>query len=302
MSAAAVKLRWRQGNYAPEAVTSFSGSAVAHHNTAYFSHDNYVYSYTTLHNTWRKLKRCEYRWFSMAVVNNKLTTIGGWNRAVKTTNSLLCLTGSYLSEMKWEESLPPMPTKRVRPAAVTTPTHLLVAGGRKAWWGGGLSTVEILTLSTLQWASACTSPMKMEFANITLSRELLYLSQHDKIFSCSLEDLLTSTTNSGSVWTRLPNIPVRYWASLATLRGRVLAVGGSGEHLLRSDTQTRVVHIYNRSTNRWSVIGEMPTARCNALVAVLASNELVVVGGSVIASDLSCCEVAHLAIHCMLVL
>ena len=129
-----VKLTWIRGSPAPETMSSFLGSVVTHDNTAYFSVAYDVYSYTTLQNKWTKLKQCEYEDFSMVVVNNKLTRIGGC--CVDATNSLLCLTGSCSSETKWEELLPPMPTKCVSTAAVTTPTHLLVAGGRPTRYGG----------------------------------------------------------------------------------------------------------------------------------------------------------------------
>ena len=126
VSTGPVKLTWRRGTPAPEWM---SGAAVVHGNTAYFSQLNRVYSYTLSQDKWTQLKRCKYERFSMAVVNNQLTTIGGRQHGDDTTtNSLLCLSRSS-SEMKWEELLPPMPTPRIWSAAVTTPTHLIVAGG-----------------------------------------------------------------------------------------------------------------------------------------------------------------------------
>ena len=184
-----MKLVWRQGSPAPETMSSYLGSVVTHDNTTYFSVGYDVYSYKTLQNKWTELKQCEYEDFSMAVVNNKLTTIGGRHAGVDATNTLLCLTGSCSSDMKWNELLPPMPTKRLESAAITTPTHLLVAGGEKTWCGDGLSTVEILTLNTLQWTSASNLPMAMDCPNITLCREHLYISEHDEIFSCSSSPL-----------------------------------------------------------------------------------------------------------------
>ena len=114
---------------------------------------------------------------------------------------------------------------------------------------------------------------------MTLCNGQLYLSKDSKIFSCSVEELLksrkpASTNSSGSVWTKLTDISVPYYASLTTLRGQVLAIGGSDQQL----TPTGAIHQYNRSTNSWSVIGEMPTPREGPLLAVLPSHELIVVG------------------------
>ena len=287
VSTGPVKLTWRRGTPAP---VRMSGAAVVHGNTAYFSQGYKVYSYTLSQDKWTQLIQCEYRDFSMAVVNNQLTTIGGRHDGTA-TNTLLCLSRSS-SEMKWEELLPPMPTARTWSAAVTIPTHLILAGGKtngrgllgllRLSSGDALPVVETLDTNTLQWSSVSSSPEALEYPNMTLCNGQFYLSEHSKIFSCSVEELLksrkpASTNSSGSVWTKLTDIPVPYWGSLTILRGQVLAIGGKDQ--LLDDTPTGAIHQYNRSTNSWSVIGEMPTPCARPLVAVLPSHELIVVGG-----------------------
>ena len=229
----------------------------------------------------------------MAVVNNQLTTIGGQHRIVNKPltsgisiftyapcSRLLSLSRSS-SEMKWEEFLPPMPTARMLSAAVTTPTHLIVAGG-KIEFDDAVPVVETLDTNTLQWSSVSSSPEALAYPNMTLCNGQLYLSEHSKIFSRSVEELLKSRKSFftwiwGSVWTKLTDIPVQYCASLTTQREQVLAIGGKDQ--LFNGRPTRAIHQYNRSTNSWSVIGEMPTPRASPLVAVLPSHELIVVGG-----------------------
>ena len=282
VSTGPVKLTWRRGTTAPP--VSMWGAAVVHGNMAYFSQDYSVYSYTLSQDMWTQLKQCEYECFSMAVVNNQLTTIGGQLGGGDTaTNTLLCLSRS-LWKMKWEELLPPMPTPRIWSAAVTTPTHLIVAGGDPGvgLFSDALSVVETLDTNTLQWSSVSSSPEKLHYPNMTLCNGQLYLSEDSKIFSCSVEELLksrkpASTNSSGSVWIKLTDIPVPYMASLTTLRGQVLAIGGRDQQY--GGTPTGAIHQYNRSTNSWSVIGEMPTPRARPLVVVLPSHELIVVGG-----------------------
>ena len=68
------------------------------------------------------------------------------------------------------------------------------------------------------------------------------------------------------MWTELAAVPVSYYSSLVTLRGCVLAIGGTDD-------------LFDVTTNSWSVRGEMPT-RSDVLAAVLPSNDLVVVGGA----------------------
>ena len=268
-----IKLTWRQGQPAPENMRSLQGAAVVHGSTAYFSKDHNVYSYTVPENKWTKLPQCKYKHFAMAVINDALTMIGGMDHQVTATNTLLSLSGS-----SWEEVLPPMPTKRAFPAAANTPTHLMVAGGRLSFYGDPVATVEVLNTETLQWSTASSLPETVSFPTMTTCGGCIYLANRDnEVFSSSMEDLLKSTIRSdgGSVWTRLANIPPLQKSTLATLRGRVLAIGGADS----GDNPTGAIHCYDVATKSWSVMREMATPRYRVLTAVLPSNELVVVGG-----------------------
>ena len=168
-----------------------------------------------------------------------------------------------------------MPTKRVRLAAVTTPTHLIVAGGWRQQYSAGLSMVEVLNLHTPQWASASSSPEALGCPSMTLCGEHVYLSGDETMFSCSVKELVKFSTPTNSIAGDCvdQNTPM-YHTTLATLRGHVLSIGGRYH-----STPTGTIHCYDRSTNSWSVFGEMPTPRYATLVTVLPSNELVVVGG-----------------------
>ena len=294
-SANPVKLSWRQGGPAPATMIQSSGTVVVHERTAYFSVNSSVYSYTMSADKWTMLPECKFELFGLAVVKSKLTTIGGLmgNTA---TNSLFSLSGSSWKEVlfslfgsSWEEVLPPMPTKRCRPAAASTPTHLVVAGGRNyQWLAGGrdvssmdLPTVEVLSQETLQWSTASSLPVDVPCPQLTLCGGSFYLLNGNSIYSCSVEDLRKPATNSsdgGSVWTKLAAVPVEYNSSLVALRGRVLAIGGVNDMIGRCPTGA--IHCYNVTTNSWSVIGEMPTPRSQVLAAVLPGNDVVVVGGT----------------------
>ena len=278
-----LKLRWRQGTLAPNAMKSILGAAVVHGNTAYFSMNCNVYSYTLPEGEWTELPQCENTHFSLTVLDDKLTAIGGQQQQ-HATNTLLCLNEGF---RKWKRLLPPMPTARVMPAAVTTPTHLVVAGGGRTLISSPVSAVEILDLNTHHWytASSSNSPKALQYPHMTFCGGYLYLSEHNTILSCSMDELLksckppsTNSSDGGSVWTRLTDIPVPYGASLATLRGHVLAIGGR-EEMLYGSNPTGAIHCYDRSTNSWNEIEQILTPRSDTLVAVLPSNKLLVVGG-----------------------
>ena len=287
----AIKLTWRQGQPAPERMGSYYGAAVVHGSTAYFSSHHNVYSYTVPENKWTELPECKYEYFAMALINGALTTIGGQDHQGAVTDTLLSLFGN-----SWEEFHPPMPTKRVHQVAANTPTHLVVAGGSQLHHGDPMVTVEVLSTETLQWSTASSLPKAVPSPQMTTCGGCIYLARTgNKVFSCSVEDLLKSTDSSdgGSVWTRMAAIPTRHRSSLATLRGHVLAIGGvDGNH------PTGAIHCYDMATNSWSVMGEIPTPRSRVLTAVLPSNELVVVGGKTAlglfsrTSDIGTCSIS----------
>ena len=181
-----------------------------------------------------------------------------------------------------------MATKREHPAAVRTPTHLVVAGGSLI--ATVEVTVEVLNTETLQWSTASSLPEAVDYPQMTTCGGRLYLADDESnVFSCSVEDLLKSTnsSDSGSMWIRLASIPVEEDSTLATLRGRVLAIGGDDG----AGNPTGAIHCYDVATNSWSVIGEIPSPRYRVLTAVLPSNELVVVGGIDASGDCSTLEI-----------
>ena len=61
-----------------------------------------------------------------------------------------------------------------------------------------------------------------------------------------------------------------------------MAVGGVDD----GKKTSAAVHKYNSTTNSWDLISNMPTSRHEYLVAVLPTNEMMVVGGHTISSRL----------------
>ena len=268
-----MKLTWRQAEPAPKYM--WQSATVVRGSTAYLSSGHDVYSYTLTENKWTKLPQCKYEYFAMAVIKDTLTAIGGrcGNQYTGTNNlfSLVCASS-------WVEVLPQMPTKRVHPAAANTPTHLVVAGGRRELTGNSLATVEVLNTETFLWSAASSLPMTTRCPQMTTCGANIYLADENcNVFTCTVVKLLKSNTrNVISVWARLITaFPTPQWSSLATLRGCVLVIGGCND----AGDPRRAIHCYDVANSSWSVVGEMPTPRYGALVAVLPSNELVVVGG-----------------------
>jgi N-acetylneuraminic acid mutarotase len=81
-------------------------------------------------------------------------------------------------------------------------------------------------------------------------------------------------SSSSSIWHRVADAPA-YYSTCAAVNGELLVVGGSDEDRNASSA----IHMYNRTTTSWDLICSMPTSRIWNLVAVLPTNEMMVVGG-----------------------
>ena len=183
-----------------------------------------------------------------------------------------------------------MPTKRYYTAAVCSGRSLIVAGGRDG--SNRLATVEVLDTDARQWSIASSLTRPLTSATISICGERLYLlGGYDQIgytcsvLSCSIPELLqscqtqplagklrTAPANKSTIWRHVADAP-RIMSSCATLCGQLVAVGG--REALKS---TSTISVYNETTDSWDAMGNMPTARRLALVAILNGKMMVVRG------------------------
>ena len=185
------------------------------------------------------------------------------------TNTLVSLTDS---SSKWTEHFPPMPVKLKYPAVVCTGNHLLVTGVVN-------KIVYVMDTTSLKWFSASILPVYVFNPTfLVCGTELYMLSYTGSVFSCSLPTLLQSSSavqpETTDVWRRVAKVPVED-STLTTLCGQLVAVGGCNAQLEPVDT----IHLYDPLMDSWHIIGHMPTARCQCLVATLPGDTLVVIGG-----------------------
>ena len=226
------------------------------------------------------------------MVHHILTMVGG-EISGRASDSLLSLMGLG-RDTNWLPNLPVMPTKRYNTAAVCSGHSLIVAGGRDG--NNRLATVEVLHTDTRQWSTASFLTHPFTRATISICGERLYMlggldqtGYTHSVLSCSVAELLQSCqtqptllqrirqiapANQSTIWQRAADTP-HYGSSCATLCGQLVAVGGK-----KAGKNTTAITVYNETTDSWEAMGDMPTARCQALVAIL-NGRMMVVGGIV---------------------
>ena len=292
-------LKWREAKKAPCEIRR-SPNATVDGDMVYLgaAYTRNVYAYKSTDETWDQLPECETGTYSLAVVNNLLTTIGGRDSGYEVTNHLFSLTGEGRSKT-WREVFQSMPTKRSSSVAVCTGQALIVAGGnnqdRKT-----LRTVEVMDIDTKEWSSAVDLPEPLYgAASITICHNRIYIigglnddgRPFKSVYTCTLTDLFLSCRSRSlgerlaqslsltrparsTVWDKVADLPVTR-STCITLHGRLLAIGGCDS----KDTPTSDVRIYHPTSNTWEVISKMIISRWHCFAAVLPTNELMVVGG-----------------------
>ena len=302
-------LKWKTCKTAP--CRMYKGSATVHGRIAYFrpALSRLVHSFNPATEVWSTLPECPRDHFTLTVVNDLVTAVGGEQSSWlgdKITNTLLSFVASEGSRWKWVEHFQPMPTKRAFTAVVCSGKALVVAGGKGEGYTR-LTIVEVMNTDTLQWSTASSLPHPFSDATATVCGDRVYLAggwdQHGhtkSIFTCSLSALLqaqtveaknktTSQTRNPPVWQKIPDLPVKC-STCIKLNGQLLAVGGHDSH----GKNTKNIFTYNIKIKSWEIISQMPTSRNLCLVAVLPGNKLMVMGGMTGTGDTDKVEIATL--------
>ena len=289
-------MTWQKESKVP--VKMYRGSAAVDANIAYFNGygSTTVHSYDSDTQEWRRLPDAPHTQSTLVVVHHILTMVGG-QVSERATDSLLSLMGEGRGG-KWLPNLPAMPTKRYYTAAVCSGRSLIVAGGEDG--SNRLATVEVLDTNTRQWSIASSLPHPFCLATISICGERLYmLGGYDdqsgilgtrSVLSCSIPELLqscqpqplagklrTAPANKSTIWRQVAVTPhILSSCALSNLCGQLVAVGGLDE----AGESTTAITVYNETTDSWEAMGNMPTARRWALVAIL-NGKMMVVGGCV---------------------
>ena len=291
--AIAMRLNWNRGNSAPcemyrwcDAVV---GEGVVYFRRAGPNNLHINYSYNIADRCWNQLPRCPLGHPTLIIVDGQLTGVGDKSPI---SNQLSTLQRRGHSQ-QWVTAYPPMPTRRYLTTALCTETALIVAGGV----GEGnrvLTTVEVMQRDSRQWSTAASLPLPLTRCSVTLLDGHIYLlggltvnKSSRRVLSCSLRHLLDSSclqSASGigsrvrvrNVWNMLTDLPV-YDSTCVSFRGSLLAIGGRDEHY----RPTSAVHIYIPATNAWEVVSHMETRRYQFFAAVVANQQIMVVGGAI---------------------
>ena len=232
---------------------------------------------------------------AIAVVNNHITLIGGFNASTrKVTNTL---STWYEEEGQWKQVLPPMPTGRGWPAIISHDNLLLVAGGVAEDASTVLNTTDVLDLTTMKWTTpeGLSLPVPLWQHHLALCGEYLYLvggrmvhhvqspkDANSQAWRVKWSDVKQTAAPQHSqpqrgVWTRIADHPTLH-PTAVSCGGTLYTVGGA----TRDAKPIRTVYTYITARNKWVSVGDMSVGRADHCAVPLSSNTIFVAGGEVL--------------------
>ena len=215
------------------------------------------------------------KFFSLAVLNDKLTIVGGLDNNGP-TNKLY----SWDEETReWSECCPPMPTARRSTTSITYENYLIVIGGALA---DTVTLVEVLDIPNQTWHTGPSLPERMYNVHAVVVGNSLYLlgGSSTSVWHCSLPTLIMGAINAlhslSQLWRKLSSLPHRC-AAAALLGKHLLAIGGQDEEAIN---MTDLIHSYCPEKNCWERAGSLKTGRRNCAAVNMLDRTVLVIGGA----------------------
>ena len=246
--------------------------------------------------TWTPLSEPtpQYRCEAIAI-NNQLVLIGGRDATHKITNCVSTWTGQC-----WQQDIPAMPTKRLRPGVIRYNKYVIVAGGMSEHNRALLSNIDILDTSTLQWTSANFQlPIPMYALNIAVCSSGMYvagaiidydITNNDKTPSDDawrlpvgvLDEVLSEKKKKNSPqqyeWVKIAPTPYNH-STLVKSSPHPVAIGGAVSGDRSGCNSTDNISVYNPNCDKWSTVGQLQISRARCAAVAVSRSSILVCGG-----------------------
>ena len=251
--------------------------------------DCIVQTYNIDKATWTQLPPAPQYHSEAAAIDNELVLIAGREASSRTvTNMVSSWTGQG-----WEQNIPALPTKRLRPGVTTYGNYVIVAGGRAEDKQTILSSIDVLDTTTRQWQTLAN----LQFPQQMFEMQMTVCATHMYVASAYIayDGTTNKATSSKSVW-QLPvstlvkalenedRSPLQ-WAETAPTpflhsallqhTAHPLAVAGRDD----SRKPTPNIAVYDPRSNKWSTVGQLLEPRVKCTVVSLSRDTFMVCGG-----------------------
>ena len=233
--------------------------------------DHKVLEYTIQGGQWREIDT-PVNYFGMAVVNDQLIIIGGWDRDRGGITDQVWVLET--DSNTWTQPFPAMPTARCWPSAVGYKRWVLVVGGR------GKKCVEILDTVSNKWYTAAPLSLDADQPSLAVIQDTLYVVWGKFAVSVSIPMLISDAMSQSTAsneprfteWQLLPDTLTRH-PTITSFHGSLLAVG-------ERFSPSSIIAMYLPQIEQWLTVAQLPTPRDGCAHVVLPeTGEMMVVGG-----------------------
>ena len=242
----------------------------------------HVYRFDLERNQWKKLPPTMYHYCVPAVMEGKLSLIGG--RKASNSDVISNKVNTYNENSdQWMIIYPDMNQPRCRPAVVTSDSHVIVMGGKIRKHGKLTDSIEIMNLNDKQWITMATPlPKRMRDMSVTISHGLVWIIGYDNcghyfntVFTIPLADLI-NLANEKLPWTQLRNVGVCFRTAVIGYSNPPVILGGGD----RQNNTVSAVVAFDPKTESWNDVAALSSPRAHCAVAKLPGERgILVIGG-----------------------
>ena len=240
-----------------------------------FRDDAKLRVYTPTADTWSTMDTPTYH-FALVIYHSQLVLVGGIKYVGERLGPLTNKLWSLSECGNWEETLPPMITKRHSASAVSRGDHLLVAGGTTF---DPLDVVEVFVYSDHRWVNTQPLPIPCQNMKSVVFNGYWYLmggSRDQNVYFVSLDLLIASCQPLGETsyeWKKLPGV-LHGQFSPAVFGNRLTVV--VGDCITQPNS---AVLAYSPSIESWVHVGNVPLIGDSSTCTIgLPTGELIVIG------------------------
>ena len=251
--------------------------------------DLLVQAYGINTGTWSTLPPSPVYYSESAVINGRLTLIGGVDASTgKITNEVWSW---HEEEKEWRKTIPPMPTERGRPGVVQSGNVVALLGGRASNDKTVLDTVDILNTATLQWTTSHSMklPIPMYSMKTATCDGHVYIAcgmdPHNRAIKTVLRLPLSVLDQAVAKQQVQHNPPQCQWievedtsfycSGLLPTSHHPLVVGGHNS----SPNSSSIISVFDSSVNKWSKVGHCSVACYRPCLLSVSCSAFVVIGG-----------------------
>ena len=260
--------------------------------------DRIVMEYDVASKKWTNLKEYQTTSFAMAVLNNQLVLVGGYDHG---RNSKV-LSGH---DKVWTHPYLEMLTARSSPSVVGYKEWLVVAGGQ-ASGRQELLCVEVLNTGSKQWYTGPPTPSPWQnMKTLVIEDQAYFMGGHilqtifknvsNNVYQLDIHNLISSITSQKSsrstdqqIWKKITPLSLTESAPL-TIGGSLLAIGGGD----KGEAST-AIYLYSPQHGTWEKIGDLPFPRTKCTCAMISNREMIVAGG--VSDYLNALKSVHIAL------